>query len=36
MFCDSMEMMKQVGMIQAMKDIALMGAALLMAEIMDE
>lgn len=36
MFCDSEEMMIQVGMVHTMKDTALMGAALLMAGIMEE
>ena len=36
MWCDSVEMMKQVGMVHTMKDTALMGAALLMAGIMDK
>jgi uncharacterized membrane protein YphA (DoxX/SURF4 family) len=36
MFCDSPEMMMQVGMVHAMKDFALMGAALLLAGISKE
>ena len=36
MFCDSMEMMAQVGMIHAMKDFALMGGALAFAGLLKD